>query len=231
MEQLPLRSIPTPEGARSLAERVRREAGQPLEGFLDLRVLCQRVGVQVQVTELSAAQGGEEGLLVPLPSNRFGISVDPTPRGGGITAIPSSVRQDLLRHRARFRVAHELGHTFFYKRGANTTPRRSLFDSPEQEAFCDRFSRNLLAPPRHAARVRATARGVLEFQADCDVSLEVAARAVAEAQPHLRVSLWRRDAGGEVQLQWANRGGQRRGSSPPEDGLWLEDRGQLLSVA
>lgn len=229
--QSPLATVPALSSAKRLAEGMRRAADQPLEGFLNLRALCLWARARVQVTELSADTGGEEGLLIPLSKDRFGISVDPRPSKGWTPGISESLRRDLLRHRTRFRIGHELGHMFFYRRRPGAPPKRSLFDSPEQEAFCDHFSRQLLAPARQAARVPATAPGLLKFQRTCDVSLEVAARAVADAQPEVRISIWREDARQDLRLQWASAGRGLRGFSPPEDGLWLEERGQLLSVS
>lgn len=222
----PLTSVPNLAEAAHLAATARRGAGQPREGLVDLPALCRKWRVSVQVTELSTANGGLEGLLMPLPNDRFGISVDPIPSGGWSSGIPQPLREDLLRHRVRFRIAHELGHTLFYKRRPNAPPKRRLFDSPQQEMFCDRFARDLLAPAHQAARVPATPDGVLKFQAMCDVSLEVAARAVAEAQSGSSISIWRNNSSQELVLQWASN--KQIGVPRRRDGMWLEDRAQLL---
>jgi hypothetical protein len=113
------------------------------------------------------------------------------------------LRRELKRHRLRFRIAHELGHTFFYSR-AGKEPRRGLFDSPAQEEFCDTFARELLVPRHCAKRVKRSPEALLRLQARCDVSLKLAARAVSAAQPEASVALWFIDPEQEVALQWAS---------------------------
>lgn len=208
---------------------MRRAAGQPLRGFLDLHALCRWAGACVQITTLGASRG-QEGLLTPLPNDRFGISIDPAPAADWAPSVPMPVRSDLLRHRARFRIAHELGHILFYRRRSAAAPKRLLFDSPAQEAFCDHFGRHLLAPPGQAALVPATPEGLVELQRACDVSLEVAARAVADAQPDLSISIWREDPQQKLRLQWASSGQGRQSDPATPGGIWLKARGQFLSV-
>jgi hypothetical protein len=168
---------------------------------------------------------------MPLPKDRFGISVDPTPKGGW-REIPVQLRAELKRHRTRFRVGHELGHTFFYSRGTDA-PVRHVYDSLEQENFCDDFSRELLVPCRLAKRAQPTPSGVLKLQKTCDVSLELAARAVSAAHPDLPVALWfAPPEGDDPRLQWATSSAVR--SSPPNsdasNASWLSERRQLLVV-
>src|SRR5690242_8933369 len=79
---------------------------------------------------LSAAAGQDEALLVPLAGDRFAICVDPTPNGGW-SRIRPAMRRDLRRHRHRFRVAHEIAHTFFYDRRGNR-PRRLIAGSEHE---------------------------------------------------------------------------------------------------
>jgi hypothetical protein len=179
----------------------------------------------------------QEAMLAAMPGDRFGISVDPTPRGGW-RLVPAHMRAELKRHRLRFRVGHELSHALFYSRGADT-PRRRVFDSPAQEEFCDLFSRELLVPRTMAERAEPTPQGLLKLRATCDVSLELAVRAVSAAQPALKIALWfGHSSDDRLNLQWASSaaGKDRRlqEQRPPDPSSssveWIEERRQLLLV-
>lgn len=202
-----LEEIPDGPDLEELAQRVRRHCGQQWRRRLDLAAVCGAFGATVRVAELGGREGGQEAMLVPLEEGGFGVVVDPTPRGGW-GRVPSGVRPNLRRHRLRFRVGHELAHTFFYSRRPGGPPRRQLFDSDEQEDFCDRFSRSLLVPRRAIIRMEATAEGLVKLQRACDVSLEVAARAVAAARPDLDVAIWFEDDDHTLKRQWGGRAGQ-----------------------
>lgn len=199
-----LEEIPDVPNLEKLAERVRRHCGQDRRRRLDLAPVCSVFGAIVRVAELGGREGGQEAVLVPLDEGRFGVVVDPTPRGGW-DRIPPGVRLNLRRHRLRFRVGHELAHTFFYSRRSAGPPRRQLFDSDEQEDFCDRFSRTILVPRREIACMEPTAEGLVKLQRACDVSLEVAARAVAAARSDLNVSIWFEDRDRMLRRQWGGR--------------------------
>jgi hypothetical protein len=231
-----LREVPGVVATAAIAAVVRKRCGQADRRTIDLPGLCAAFAATPRVAELGAAQRRREALLIPLPENKFGIAVDPTPPGGW-GRIPQSLRPTLRRHRLRFRVAHELGHTFFYMRRESVAPKRRLFDSEAQESFCDLFSRNLLAPPERAAMVAPTPAALIEFQRECDVSLELAARAVAAARPEMRISLWVSAVDAAPVLQWSS--GEVEGRSPVslrelqarEPGSsWLANRRQLLVV-
>jgi hypothetical protein len=76
----------------------------------------------------------------------------------------------------RFRAGHELGHTLFFDR--RTPPRRVRPHTPEEESFCDSFSRFLLLPdsmaiPDVPAELAVLARVY-------GLSLEIVAAALAE---------------------------------------------------
>lgn len=235
------RSLPAVGGFRdaaNLAGRVRRDAGLRTSEPANLRLLCALAGAQVQIARLGAREGLQEAMLAPLPNDRFGISVDPTPKGGW-RAIAPSLRPELKRHRMRFRVCHELGHALFYSRGTGA-PRRQVFDSPAQEEFCDAFGRHLLVPLGLAERMRPKTHALLNLQASCDVSLEVAARAAAAAQPTLRLAIWfaapKQDQGGVI-LQWASPAAhtdpgflETPAIQSEADTKWIPDRRQLVAV-
>jgi hypothetical protein len=230
----PLDYVPSPSSAGEIAEMVRAIAKQRAVGPANLSSICTAARAKVQAVNLGARDGLQEAMLVPLAGDRFGISVDPAPPGGwGRT--PSHLRTDLRRHRMRFRVGHELGHALFYRRGLET-PRRQVFDSPAQEAFCDSFSMNLLVPRSVAARVKASPEAVMRLRASCDVSLELAVRAVASAQPSLAICLWFVDSDQERPvLQWASASAAsrivERPPDPSSNGVtWFTQRRQLLLV-
>lgn len=199
--------------------------------------MCSFFGAKVRVGELAASNGGLEALLVPLPDNEFGISVDPTPRGGW-DRVPRTLRQSLRRHRLRFRVAHELAHTFFYIRQQGATPQRHLFDSDEQEEFCDFFSRSLLISRERVMAMAATPRALVRLQEESDVSLEVTARAVAAVRPDLDISIWFESPDQGLELQWSTgeRSGDGRKAVRPEllqrqpATLWIPQRQQLIAI-
>jgi IrrE N-terminal-like domain len=152
--------------------------------------------------DLAAAAGGSEALLIPMPGNRFRIAVDPTPRSGWDDyEIPA--RSDVTRHRMRFRVGHELGHTLFYERVDGEMPSRTHGSSRQEEAFCDRFARGLLLPDNALRRCRRADR-LLQIQREYDVSLEVVLRALGEVQEvHAALFYWHPVSRRPV-LQWSN---------------------------
>jgi hypothetical protein len=106
-----------------------------------------------------------------------------------------------------------------------------VFDSARQEEFCDALGRELLVPRELAVSAERSTRGLLSLQAHCDVSLEVAARAMSSAQQEAEIAIWFR-AGDALRLQWRSERGPdaapRRRDDP--NCRWLADRGQLLFV-
>jgi IrrE N-terminal-like domain len=224
----PLLRVPRVAEAAGLAAEARRLAlfpggrHQPLQSF---GAVSRKGRLQIGQKKLSAAQGQQEALLIPLAQNRFGIWVDPTPHGGWRN-VPLGMRAEVRRHRYRFRVAHEIAHTMFYDRTGDR-PRRFFRGSPEEELFCDEFARSLLVPPA-VARKRSTPTGVLGLHRQYGVSVEVAARAVAAARSDLRVGLWYRDLQQTWHVQWTN-------ASPTDTARMLdtahEFRGRSQAVA
>lgn len=204
------RHVPGGTAAAQLAERVRRvclgreDVWAPLR---DLGRLAEAGGLGLREAQLSAERGMQEGMLIPLANDRFAVTVDPTPRGGW-QRFPLALRTELSRHRARFRTAHEIGHTFFYERGAGE-PRRALRDSVAQEDFCDAFARALLLPPAAVAELEPSPASILDLHRGYDVSVELAARSMAHAHSEVEVSLWFWCAElSQMRLQWSSlRGG------------------------
>jgi hypothetical protein len=228
--------VPSVAEVPPLVETLRTQSGVTPEGVVDLRRICRSLRVSAHQAPLAAADGGQDAMLVPLPGNRFEITVDPSPKGGW-RRVPKPLRTELKRHRYRFRIGHELAHTFFYSRDADR-PRRVVFDSTEQEEFCDAFARELLVPRHRAARAKPTARALLKLQASCDVSLELAARALSAAHEEIAVGLWFMPPGASVpQLQWSAGATPSLTKAEPLDDdradgfAWLPSRRQLLFLA
>lgn len=260
VEALPLRgnswprvsyeSVPSQRDAAALARETRQRLG--LAGRVSMTQCGQAAGIEFRFACLHVPEGGCEALLVPLRTGGFRVVVDPTPRRGWASLTPE-LRTKVARHRTRFRVAHELAHTFFYETGRGAPARRFPGGSSAEESFADAFARELLAP---APASPLSAQEVIAFRADYDVSLEVAARAcAATSDPPRAVALWRwspNESGpGPVTIQWTSAPGfdaqlglsQR--STPPElverlhrattcgviSTAVLTDRCQVLAVA
>jgi hypothetical protein len=205
---------------------------------------------------LDAAKGGLEAFLAPDGSNRFELVVDPEPRGGW-QPHHDGLREDIERHRLRFRAGHEVAHSFFFHRVAGQMPRRRVFDSPEQERFCDAFAGALLLPPKVVAGSEPTPENILDLQRRYDVSLQLAVRMFAQTyQRHSFVLLYTEERPPHVRPQWMSpasdwlprwwardsiqRLGRRRARAvlvPRKDGsrsrlraLWIPQRRQALLV-
>lgn len=104
---------------------------------IDVWRTAKAAGWRVEHRRLRAAEGGLRACLIPSRRNQFSIFVDPSPMpteqsesSGAVTA---------------YRLAHELGHTLFYDRGA--PPRRMVAYQQSEEGFCDDFAACLLVPP------------------------------------------------------------------------------------
>lgn len=236
----PLARVPGPAGAEALARHLRCSVlgpGGEDAPVTDLSPFCRAAGASVRESVLSAAAGMQEASLVPVGGDRFAISVDPEPRGGWSRRRSAELNRMVARHRARFRIGHELAHTLVFWRGSDV-PRRHLHDSPQQEAFCDTFAGFLLAPPGAARGLAPTVAGLLELQCRFDVSLEVAARVFAYAHPGRGVALWFAAEDDRLHAQWASRPttrshlarARRAARRGDQDARWLAARRQLVFV-
>lgn len=203
--RIALSRVPAQHDAARIAATIRSAlvlGRSDVDPLPDFRRICRAGGFEVSQTTLSAASGQQEALLIPMKGNRFGICVDPVPSGGWSRVRPA-VRSELRRHRHRFRVAHEIAHSFFYDRTADR-PRRLLVGSSEEELFCDEFARALLLPVA-AVRSRPPApASVFPLHRDYVVSVEVAARAMAAAYRGTRAALWYQHPRDGWVLQWSN---------------------------
>lgn len=161
----------------------------PARGPTDVALCARAARTEIRETTLGAGRGGLQGMLVPLDGDRFRIAIDPTPRGGWGGIDPGWQRVIAVR-RARFLLAHELGHTLFYRRTGGIPSRSLDRGSAAEEKFCDEFARALLVP---AVASGVTAQEVHAHHHCYNVSLELAARAAALQGGAARLTLWRWD--------------------------------------
>lgn len=248
--------VPARRESLKLADRVRAAflgTGHREDLISDLHGHCRQGRLRARHARLSPDKGGAQALLIPLSGDRFDVPIDPTPVSGW-GQLPAELREELRRHRSRFLLAHELGHSFFFRRGINV-PQRDLAHSREEEDFCDEFARWLLIPREVAQRQPLEAEAVFQLHRRYDVSVQLAARAMAEASDGARWALLFRRAradGDCWQLQWASSGSpkwtrglmghpavsQALGDSnppsklgyPPLDAAFSPSRGQLVLV-
>jgi hypothetical protein len=249
--------VPEDDVAVTLAERVRSAVlGETYAPLLDLQPLTRRGRFRVSVERLSAADGGMEACLTPDADDSFDIVVDPEPPGGW-RPHHDGLREDIRRHRWRFRIGHEVAHSFFFDRVSGQLPRRRVPDSPEQERFCDVFAGALLLPPRVVARTEPTPENIMGLQRGYDVSLHLAVRTFSDTHPtHAFVLLYTDEERPYLRPQWMSRASswlprwwagepvQRLGRRPVQtvvvprkDGgrsrlraLWIPERRQALFV-
>jgi uncharacterized protein DUF955 len=225
----PLARVPGLRGAQRLAASVRKGLGGDHLAPLDLDAACRLARIDVDQARLGARTGRREALLCPDHGGLFRVLVDPEPAGGD-GHLATDARRDLRRHRFRFRIAHELGHTFFYWRGRGK-PRRHLLDSQAQEEFCDYFASALLVPPDVAEHLPLIPESVWSLHKRYDVSVAVAARALTAVHPAARVGLWYRSPEGSWTNQWTNHPGLAAEEPPAAGYLSLPERAQLVHVS
>jgi hypothetical protein len=182
----------------------RDQALLPLD---DMQHVATAAGAAVFEGDLAAAGGGCEALLIPVASNHFRIIVDPTPRSGW--GQRHAEQKAVHRQRVRFRVAHELGHTLFYRRFPTQVPSRARERSQPEEDFCDRFARALLVPDSVLRDCREPEH-LVDVQQAYDVSLEVALRGLAEVLKLDAALFFWNDRDHRPVVQWTNLPNQRR---------------------
>lgn len=172
------------QAAASLQKRLSTDSAR-----VDVLELAKALGCRVSTTRISAGGTVQADLCPDAGRDLFYLRVDPEPIGGWGEGSPSS-RETIARHRLRFRISHELGHTFFYERSRGRGPRRAWRWSSREEEWCDEFARSLLVPATVAKTLPAAAHSVFRLQQRFDVSLEVAARALADAHREASVAVW-----------------------------------------
>jgi hypothetical protein len=194
-----------------LAAEVRREVWGlgPADSVPDLSPLLAAGDFDLSVADLAVDRGGYEALMFPALDGRLHIRVDTRPKTAWGTES-DELRGQTRRHRLRFRVAHEVAHSFFYERNARGA-RRRRGASPAEERFCDLFASALLLPPEAVRAAAPAAASVLALHRHFDVSVEAAARALADTYPNLDIVLgyWCEHEprlAHHLRVQWASQG-------------------------
>jgi hypothetical protein len=203
------------EAARFLLPEPARRAPR---GRLGLASLLHLGRFDLQPQTLRARGGGVEAALAPRRDNRFAVLVDTEPERGW-ASVAGPLRTQLANHRLRFRVAHEIGHSFFYDRSQGR-PRRLALNSDDQERWCDRFASALLLPPEVVLRAAPVPQAIIALHRRYDVSMHVAARAVGRMHRDRFVALLvaRGERAPYVRVQWQKR------HDPPAARWWTHDR-------
>ena len=201
------RFVPELHVADDAARAVRSALlGNDETALLDAEGLCRLGDFVAEEADLGVDAGGDEAMMFPGSDGRFHIRIDARPYRGCWNEHDPGLRTELARQRFRFRLAHEIAHSFFFRReGSRLTRERD--PSTAEERFCDEFARCLLVPTCAAKRYPVTADSVVDLHAAYDVSIEVAARALARAhnEATVLVAYW---PTGEpcvydaLQLQW-----------------------------
>lgn len=129
-----LRAVPGAEAVSPVVDAVRDWWSR--EGVAGCEAQMARLGWAVRGTQLGAASGGLQALLLPRLSGGFTVVVDPdrTPAQIASQVDPVLVRQ--------WRLAHEYAHTFFYRQ--RDVPRRGGRPGQSEEVFCDLFADQIL---------------------------------------------------------------------------------------
>ncbi len=205
MASWPLRQlgfVPSAGQAEELAREIRASVfGSDFadRGWCDLRVVCSLGGFSVRRHPFSAEGRSFDGMLVPELNGSFTVLVDPdTPSG-------SRGSWKLHRRRNRFRIAHEIGHSFFFDRSTRPATRTTPLTAAE-ERFCDRFAAALLLPPRAALASAPDPSSLFRLSDDYEVSVEVAGRAVSRAHGTWVLGLMKRDhprSGTALRVVWS----------------------------
>jgi IrrE N-terminal-like domain len=200
---LGLRQLPDLDVLRSLIRKVRATVmGDPeSREALDVDRLCELGGFDVEEMSLHGAEGRLQALIFPSEENRFCVYVDPEPPGGWAQMEPR-LQAELREHRLRFRICHEVAHSFFFDRDGDL-PTAIVGGSAAQEEICDRFASELLIPRGEVRDLRPQASSVVEIQRRFRVSLEAAARAFADVHDDFLVALFVDDPA-LGNLQWSN---------------------------
>jgi hypothetical protein len=193
-----LAAFPRPEryAPRSRFEPADRhaEAFRNLHGIsesqpFDVMAIIEERGWHVVRRSLGAAQGGLQAGIVPSRRTEFRITVDSEPTPTEVWEYSLRPAEEVRQVLERSRLAHELGHTLFYRlpnRSGETSPVRLAPSSGPEEAFCDRFAATLLVPSSAArTAVRSGADHVLQvarhFAAPVAAVLDAAAGGVRAA--------------------------------------------------
>jgi hypothetical protein len=152
------------------------------DGTLDIWRSMESFGWKVELRQLRASEGGLQACLIPSEQGGFVVWVDDRPSPSEAASGEAGGKRGPNSPLVRFRLAHELAHTFFYEAGRPPT-RRTPPDAAE-EAFCDSFAALLLveqpADARRAVIAGAGAVTKLARRLRAPASLVVTASEFAE---------------------------------------------------
>ena len=155
--------------------------------------------------KLAADADGVDAVLAPAGRDSFRCLVDPVlavaeqwqEAGEG----PSRCRW-LAETTIRFRVAHEIGHSIFFRPGR--PPRRCRPNSPAEETFCDRFALGILSDvPLTSINAQATAAGIMALSTASGLTPLLAAAAMVHSGCLSAVLAGRRD-GDIMHIDWSS---------------------------
>lgn len=205
-----LASVPPIKRAGDISLEVRRFVfGESKSSNVPCNIenVCREGGFQIKRMNLIDSSQNSQALLVPKIDGTFDILVDPSVKQMGGTAKGVNLNNIEL-HRFRFRIAHEIGHSFFYNRH-DRPPQRLIPVTDEEERFCDYFASTLLLPKSIVERMPITAESILWLRIHYKISAEVAGRALANANPEIAVLglLWERnlsqsDSSEGMRIKW-----------------------------
>jgi uncharacterized protein DUF955 len=177
--------VPAADVARTLAQHVRERLLPDPYARCSLNRICQAGKFKYRVEELPPGGHRGEAMMLALASGGFLITVNPQ--------APTPIRDETTRRRRlRFRIAHEIGHSFFYDRSQRPA-RRVLPPSQREEDFCQQFASALLVPPEPVEAYARDSASLIAIREKFDVSLNAAAWALVNSQSHLSIALleWR----------------------------------------
>jgi hypothetical protein len=148
MEQLPAHRysfVPELSEARRLASAVREGFSVGGESVAEVELWLSKLGWGVRHARLGASKGGLQAILGPCSTGfLFTVDDEPTPAERQCWEACDSDGEAVAAGLRRWRLAHEIGHVFFYDQ--ERPPRRLLPQSRAEENFCDVFAAHLLLP-------------------------------------------------------------------------------------
>lgn len=182
--------VPDQTVARQLAIDTRVAIIGHSSGWCDLRRISLAGGFRTKRSPFqSGSESNHSALLVPRKDGSFDVLVDTVSRNRVDEIASASSERTYTAtdtHRFRFRVAHEIGHSFFYDRRSRP-PIRLLSFSRDEERFCDEFASALLVPPPDVASYTADTSSVFDIHKKYEVSVQAAAHSLARVHPGVSI--------------------------------------------